>query len=303
MSLQLIEAPPVWPNGARCAVCLSFDMDGETLLHRRFPEDAPDQVALAAQLRYGPEVAVPRLLAIFAKHEIRQTFFVPGWCVERYPAAIERILAAGHEIAHHGYAHTRPNLQTPEAERESLQAGIEAIRRASGRRPAGYRAPSYRQSRHTVSFLLDEGFEYDSSLFGHDIPYLIGDGTRSLIELPTDLALDDWTQFACLPDFGYMMQVASSRTALEANKSEFDAAWRHGGMFIAVWHPFLSGRLARAEAIDELICHMRNRGDVWFAPLEEIARHCRGLIDAGAWTTRSDTIPFCSGPLPPGTPG
>lgn len=74
MSLKFIDSPPQWPDGARCAVCLSFDIDGETLVHRRFPETSPDQVALAAQLRYELVVAMPRLLKIFTSHNIRQTF-------------------------------------------------------------------------------------------------------------------------------------------------------------------------------------------------------------------------------------
>lgn len=194
-------------------------------------------------------------------------------------------------------------MQTPEAERESLLAGIAAIKRVSGARPKGYRAPAFQHSRYTVSYLLDEGFEYDSSLFGDDVPYLIGDGERSLIELPTDITLDDWTQFACLPDFGYMMPIATPQNALAQYKAEFDAAWRHGGMMVTVWHPFLSGRLARAEMIDQLLHYMQKKEGVWFATMSEIAQHCRSLIEAGVWQPRTDQLPFSSGPLPPGTPG
>lgn len=303
MNSSLISAAPQWPGGARCAVCLAFDMDGETLVHRRFPDTAPDQVALAAQLRYGPLVAVPRLLKLFAAHGIRQTFFVPGWCIERYPETIEQILSGGHEIAHHGFAHARPNAQTPEAEQESLAAGIEAIRRVSGARPVGYRAPAFQHSRRTLKLLLDEGFEYDSSLFGDDVPYLIGDGRRSLLELPTDITLDDWSQFACLPDFGYMMPISTPRAALEMVTAEFDAAWRHGGMMATVWHPFLSGRLARADMIDDLLTYMQDKGGVWFATMAEIASHCRALTAAGSWQPRSERLPFFTDAMPAGTPG
>lgn len=303
MSLQLIDAAPPWPNGARCAVCISFDIDAETLVYRRFSDAAPDQVALAAQLRYEPAVAVPRLLKIFAAHDICQTFFVPGWCVDTYPAMMEQIVAGGHEVAHHGYAHARPNMQTAQAELESLQAGIESIRRLTGERPRGYRAPAFQHSRNTVSYLLDEGFLYDSSLFGDDVPYLVGDKDRALIELPTDITLDDWTQFACLPDFGYMMPIAAPQSALEMYKAEFDAAWRHGGMFVTVWHPFLTGRVARAEMMIALLEHMQDKGDVWFATLSEIASHCQSLIADGTWTPRKDILPFSTGPMPQGTPG
>ncbi len=303
MVSKLIENPPTWPDGARCAVCLSFDMDGETLVYRRFPDTAPDQVALAAQLRYEPVAAIPRLLNIFREQGLRQTFFVPGWCVDTYPDTVEKILAEGHEIAHHGYAHARPNTQTSSAELESLQAGIESIRALTGARPTGYRAPAFQHSRHTVAHLLDEGFLYDSSLFGDDVPYLVGDDERTMVELPTDITLDDWTQFACLPDFGYMLPIATPGSALEMYKSEFDAAWRHGGMFVTVWHPFLTGRLARAEMMIELIEHMQTRGGVWFATLSQIADHCRSLIDTERWTPRRDFLPFATGPMPSGSPG
>lgn len=296
MDNSLIASPPPWPEGARCAVCLSFDMDGESLVRRRFPESAPDQIALAAQLRYGPLVAVPRLLKLFARHDIRQTFFIPGWCFDRYPETISQILEGGHEIAHHGFGHARPNAQTPEAEQESLLAGIEVIRKATGARPTGYRAPAFQMSSRTTGLLLDEGFLYDSSLFGDDIPYLIGDGTRSLLELPTDITLDDWTQFAFLPDFEYMMPIASPQAAFETNKAIFDAAWMHGGMISTTWHPFLSGRLPRAEMIDRLIAYMQDKGGVWFATMHEIASHCRDLIASGRWTPRQETLPYFSGP-------
>lgn len=91
-------------------------MDGEALLHVNFHQQAPDRVAMASMLRYEPQVAVPRLLEIFRHFGLRQTFFVPGWCVEAYPATVEQILAAGHELGHHGYLHMRPNMQSRDQE-------------------------------------------------------------------------------------------------------------------------------------------------------------------------------------------
>ena len=55
----MIENPIRWPNGYRCAVNFSFDMDAESLLHIYFPDTAHNQW-LWRRLRYGPEVAVPR---------------------------------------------------------------------------------------------------------------------------------------------------------------------------------------------------------------------------------------------------
>jgi peptidoglycan-N-acetylglucosamine deacetylase len=294
----MIENPIPWPNGARCAVAFTFDMDAESLLHVNYRDTAPTRVALSSMLRYGPEIAVPRILALFARHNLKQTFFVPGWCVETYPKTIERILKAGHEIGHHGYLHARPNMQTAEAEKESLQRGIAALVKASGKRPIGYRAPAYAFSQHTLGYLLEENFEYDSSLFGADIPYLISDGGRDLVELPTDMSLDDWTQYVCIGEFGYMLPIASPQRAMEVFRAEFDAAWRHGGLWNAVWHPFVSGRPARCDAIGDLLDYMTAKGGIWFAAMHEIAAHVRKVTADGHWTPRKDRLPYYTAPLP-----
>jgi peptidoglycan/xylan/chitin deacetylase (PgdA/CDA1 family) len=298
----MIEDPIPWPNGARCAVAFTFDMDGESLLHIYQGETAPNRVALASMLRYGPLVAIPRIVDAFRRLELRQTFFVPGWCIENYPRAVELILEGGHEIAHHSYIHENPNKLSREEELEFLQRGIDCIVKATGRRPRGYRAPSYAFSRYTLDFLLAEGFEYDASLLGHDIPHLIESGRGQLIELPSDVPLDDWTQYVCSKDLGNTMPIVSPERATEVFRAEFDAAWRHGGMWIAVWHPFVSGRLARCDAMIGLIEYMRAKGDVWFARLDEIAAHVRGCIDSGQWKPRIDKLPYWEAPLS-GVPG
>jgi peptidoglycan/xylan/chitin deacetylase (PgdA/CDA1 family) len=141
----------------RCAVAFhTFDMDAESLMHLYFPDTAPNRVAMAAMLRYDAQVAVPRLLDLLARYQLRQTFFVPGWCIETYPKTIDAILTAGHELGHHGYMHEKLNHLSQDDERVSLQRGIDAIVKASGRRPRGFRAPSYSFSRHTLGLLLDE---------------------------------------------------------------------------------------------------------------------------------------------------
>lgn len=293
----MIQNPIVWPNGARCAVAFTFDMDAESLLHVYFPDTAPNRVAMASMLRYGPEVAVPRILEVFRRYGLRQTFFIPGWCLETYPRAVELILKDGHEIAHHGYLHEKNNQLGREEELACLRRGIEAIDKASGRRPRGYRAPSWAFSKHTLEQLLDEGFEYDSSLMGDDVPYLLASGQRTMVELPSDISLDDWTQYVCLKDFGYMLPIASPQRATEVFRAEFDAAWKYGGLWIAVWHPFVSGRMARCDAMAELIEHMQRKGGVWFATLEAIAEHVRRCVGDRSWQPRVERLPYYERPL------
>ncbi len=108
---------------------------------------------------------------------------------------------------------------------------------------------------------------------GDDIPYMLRTDSRSLLELPTQWTLDDWPHYMHNRDFNYTMPISAPPRALEVFRSEFDAAWTYGGLWISVWHPFLSGRPARMAAIIELIEYMQSRGHVWFARLDEICDH------------------------------
>jgi peptidoglycan-N-acetylglucosamine deacetylase len=293
----MIENPIPWPDGARCAVAFTFDMDGESLLHIYQGDTAPNRVALTTMLRYGPEIAVPRLVDTFRRLELRQTFFIPGWCIERYPRAVELILQGGHEIAHHSWIHENPNKLSRDEEQEFLGRATEAIIKASGQKPRGYRAPSYGFSRHTLELLVQEGFSYDASLLGGDIPYVIAGKSGRLVELPSDLSADDWMHFASIKDFGWTMPIVSPEAGFAVYRSEFDAAWRHGGMWIGVWHPFVSGRASRCDAMISLIEYMRDKGGVWFARLDEIAAYVQKLIDKGSWAPRVEHLPFYTEPL------
>lgn len=79
---------------------------------------------------------------------------------------------AGHEIGHHGWTHVAPNLMTREEELDGLVRANEAIRALTGRVARGYRSPSWDLSPHTLALLLEHGFDYDSSMMGHDYqPY------------------------------------------------------------------------------------------------------------------------------------
>jgi peptidoglycan/xylan/chitin deacetylase (PgdA/CDA1 family) len=294
----MIQNPIPWPGGARCAVSFSFDMDAESLVHLAYGAEADNRLASLSELRYDAEVAVPRLLAMFQRYAMKQTFFLPGWCVEHYPETVELILEHGHELAHHGYLHENPNKLSAEEERYWFGRAIEAIVKASGRRPLGFRAPSYAFSRHSLGFLVEEGFAYDASLFGDDIPYLLRHPKGSVIELPSSRALDDWTHFVMSRDFDWMLPIQAPERGFEVYRAEFEACWNHGGLWIAVWHPFVSGRLARAEAMERLIRHMHEKGGVWFATLAEIAAHARACMAAGTWSPRVTDLPYPPGPIP-----
>ena len=295
----MISNPIKWPDGAKCACCLTFDMDADSLVHLDHPEDSYRRVSTVSMLRYGPTVAVPRIVETYRRLGLKQTFFVPAWCIEQYPQAVETILKGGHEIGHHSYIHENPVAQTREDEAYWLDRGIDIIKRATGAAPRGWRAPLYNFSDNSLDLLLERGFKYDASLMGDDIPYVIKsrqDGGE-LIEIPSHWGLDDWPQFVQCADLDYMMPIRSARAGFDLFIDEFDAAYEYGGLWVPVIHPFVSGRLARWRVFTEFLEKVLARGDVWFAPLEEIAAYVRAQVDGGHHLPRVELIPQYSAPI------
>ena len=288
----MIQNPVPWPDGARCAVALTFDMDADSILHLEHPEDSISRVSAISMLRYGPEVAVPRIVETYKRFGIKQTFFVPAWCIEQYPRAVETMLEGGHEVAHHGYIHENPNAQGREEEAYWLSRSIAVIERATGKRPRGWRAPLYNFSDHSAELLAEEGFLYDASLMGDDVPYVLRTAKGDIIELPAHWGVDDWPQFVQSMDLDYTMPIKSAAGGVEVFKQEFEAMWQHGGLFVGVWHPFCTGRLARWLEVVKLIEYMIEKGQVWFAPMEAIAAHVKACIADGSYEPRIDHLPY-----------
>lgn len=110
-----------------------------------------------------------KLLALFARHRARGTFFVLGDVAAKHPELVRKIAAAGHEIACHGMTHRPLWALDPESFRTELRDFRAAIRSALGHDPVvGFRAPTFSLDRSTawaLRVLADEGFRYDSSVF------------------------------------------------------------------------------------------------------------------------------------------
>jgi polysaccharide deacetylase family protein (PEP-CTERM system associated) len=154
-------------------------------------------VVEALAKRFAPEdwLALPstlqrncmRLLRLFARHDVRATWFVLGWCAERHPALINRIAEHGHEIACHSYGHRMVSGMTPDEFRMDTRRAVNAIIESTGARPVGYRAPSWSLSDQVpwaFEILAELGFEYDSSIFPikHDL-YGMPEGPRKLFRM------------------------------------------------------------------------------------------------------------------------
>ena len=291
----MISNPIPWPNGARCACVISFDMDADSLIHIARPGDSHDRLYPISMGRYGPQVAVPRILETYRRLGIKQSFFIPGWCIETYPDAIEAILAGGHEIGHHGYLHEDP-IDAPD-QRRWFEKALAAHHKYCGKTPAGYRAPVYNINQEVVDLLIEYGFRYDSSMMADDIPYNLETAHGKLWEMPVHWGTDDWPPFAHYAEIGYMMPVKAPSSGLASFWEEFDAAYAAGGFFMLIVHPFLTGRLARWRQVEAWLEKTLNTKDVWFARLDQIADHLDNIVLSGTYRPRCEKLPYYNGPV------
>jgi len=123
-----------------------------------------------------------RLLDLFAKYNVKATFFTLGWVAERYPELIKRIVNEGHELASHGYDHVRVTNQNPDEFRVDVIKTKNILEDISGTRIKGYRAASYsikKENMWALEVLHDTGHKYSSSIYPvkHDL-YGIPDAPR-----------------------------------------------------------------------------------------------------------------------------
>src|SRR5262249_55456576 len=139
--------PKSWPNGSRVAVCLSFDADSEAPLLR---DGTTSPTALSAS-DYGAQSGVPPILALLDPRQIPATFFVTGVDAMLHPEMLEAIQKNGrHEIGIHGWIHETPTRVSAEEEERLLDKAIDYLTKITGKRPLGYRAPSWAFSTSTL---------------------------------------------------------------------------------------------------------------------------------------------------------
>jgi peptidoglycan/xylan/chitin deacetylase (PgdA/CDA1 family) len=257
-------------------VCLTFDFDAIS----GFVARGQTSASWISRGEFGPRVGAPRLLALFRKHDIRSSWYVPGHTIETFPEAVKAVVDAGHEIGHHGWTHRPPAGLSREQEEAELVRGNEAIHRICGRYARGYRSPSWDLSPHSIELMLEHGFIYDSSMMGDDYtPYFArqGDvielrqpalpGARSaLVEMPIHWSTDD------SPHFEFVRTATNVRQGLQKAGDVLDnwindflymkqtVEW---GVLTYTCHPFIIGRGHRIMMLERLIERLKGEGAVF----------------------------------------
>jgi peptidoglycan/xylan/chitin deacetylase (PgdA/CDA1 family) len=265
--------PAAWPDGARVAVGLSFDLDNETGSLR----DGRHSPSLLSQGEYGSRAGLPRVLALLERHQIPASFFVPAVSALLYPESMKAIAEGGrHEVGIHGWIHERNSELDEPTERALMVRALDTLQQITGHRPVGMRTPSWDYSPQTLALAREMGLLYDSSLMADDDPYeVLVDGQPSgIVQLPVEWILDDYPYF-WMDRFATIRPTMTPDEVLSIWQAEFDVAYDEGGMFILTMHPHIIGHRSRMAMLDRLVTHIRARPGVWFATHEQIARHVK----------------------------
>lgn len=269
--------PPAWPEGARCAVALSFDSDHESGELR----EGGKSIGRMAWGQYGARAGMPRILDILRRHGAKASFYVPAVVALIHEEEQRRVVAEGHEVAIHGWIHELNSVLPYEAERDLVFRSADVLEQVTGVRPVGMRTPSWDFSPNTLRIEKELGLLYDSSLMADDDCYeLVMDGEPTgVVELPVEWVRDDAVYFG-MHRFQSLRPYTPPSDVLDIFLREFDAAYEAGGMFQLTMHPHIIGKRSRIWILEEVIRHAKAKGRVWFATHAEIAELARAQLHA-----------------------
>jgi peptidoglycan/xylan/chitin deacetylase (PgdA/CDA1 family) len=264
-----------WPNGAKIAVGFSFDVDNATATLSTGTID----YELISRGEYGAVDGLPRILRLPDRQQIPASFFIPAVSALLHPQMIKDIQAGKprHEIGIHGWIHERlPVLNDQKEEQRLLNQSIQALTKLVGKRPVGYRAPSWKHSTWTMGQVKAAGFLYDSSLMASDDAYeiLLDGKPTGVVELPIERILDDSPYFGSNAD-GSNPTIDDVLTVFQ---SEFEVAYEEGGLYLLTMHPHMTGHRSRVALLERLIQYMKKKPGVWFATHEQIANHVKRVM-------------------------
>ena len=277
----------------RLSVCLTFDFDAMSVWIGSLRSNSP---AAISRGEFGA-VAVPRILELLRRHDIRATFFVPGHTALAYPDLVRAIDADGHEIGHHGFVHENPVGLDEATERMTFERGFEALDQVVGARPVGYRSPSADFSPNTIDLLLEHGIVYDASCSASDFtPYYLRQGDQwpsdapyvfgtnvDIVEIPFYWGLSDFAFFEFVPGFATEQRTASSVYDIWNGEFEYAYANCPGGVYDLCMHPQSIGRGHRLVMLERFVEHMKSHEGVAFEPVREYVDRWRTANPLEQW--------------------
>src|SRR5215468_5131782 len=129
----------------RHIVCLTFDFDTQSGFIAR-GMTTPTSLSRG---EFGA-MASRRILDLLESRGIKATWFIPGFTIESWPRECSDVVAGGHEVAHHSWAHIPPAAQTRKEEEAQLARANAASAKQCAQKTRGDPAPWCDMSTHTI---------------------------------------------------------------------------------------------------------------------------------------------------------
>lgn len=269
------------PEGKKCAAFITVNLTAE-FFWISLDKKALDMPKTLSLGQYGMSHGLPRLLELFDEFGIKATFFVVGKTAETYPEAIREIADRGHEIACHGYEHENLSLFSYEEQRERIARAVEAIEKACGKKPLGFRAPIGDLMLETLNIAREYGMKYSSDLFDDDRPYFmeVNENGDKILQIPMQWANFDLPYFAFnyRPAFPFGQgRIANYSNVLSNWKDEFTGHYNHNLCYTMQLDPQTTGSPGRSALLKEFLEFMTAHEGVWFATGSELYDFCESV--------------------------
>ena len=283
------EHPPHadWPGGARLALSLVLNVEegAEYSIENGDPhsESILSDLGIGAPLvgerninieslyDYGSRVGVWRVLRLFRERNIPLTIYAVGLALERCPEIAAAVVAAGHEIASHGWRWIDYHGMKEAEEAAHIRQCVSVIERLTGSRPLGWYTgrPSLNTRRLVVA---EGGFLYDSDAYDDELPYWVTVSGKPHLVLPYSFDNND-SRFTRSQGFDIADEF------FQYLRDGFDWLYAEGAtaprMMSVGLHARLIGKPARIAGLARFLDHVQKHQDVWICRRVDIARHWR----------------------------
>jgi peptidoglycan/xylan/chitin deacetylase (PgdA/CDA1 family) len=276
--------PLRWPNGARVALILTFNLEtwdltkntnkpyyagGPAILPDTLPGDTPDFPNFTWR-EYGQRVGIWRLFELLDALGVKASCTTNAVTFERRKPMTDAALARGWELLAHNWEQGElltDFAKDPAREREVVLRTLDQFEKYTGRKAKGWLSSSLRGTMQTADILAEYGCSFYCDIMNDDQPFLLRTPHGPIVSTPYSNEINDFT-FITRRNF-------TTDQFRDALIEELDVLYEEGAvtgrMMNVGLHPHVSGRAHRIRALREFIEHAKSLPGVWWATREEIA--------------------------------
>ena len=271
-----------WPNGARLAVYLGFNLEhfafGDGLGARIGPASPEPDVLNHGWREYGNRVGAWRCLELFDTLGLPTGALVNTALYDHCPALMQAVAARGDELIGHGHSNAERQGDYAEAgERALLMRCAARIAAECGTAPAGWLSPWISESVLTPDLLAETGYRYTLNWCHDDQPMRMKtrDG-RGLWAVPYPQELNDIPMIVAR-----QMDAKDFATLVIDNFDEMREQARAQPLVMGLaLHPYIVGQPYRLRHLRRALQHLaraRDAGEIWFTTPGAICTHMDAL--------------------------